>query len=61
MIPGESYIAHASGIPANQQIAPGMTVSFNAVLYLEDNGYVISREGKPPNIPATAPLSPSTS
>ena len=56
MIPGESYIAHASGIPANQQTALGMMVPFNAVLYLEDNGCVISREGKPPDTTGNGPI-----
>ena len=56
MIPREGYIAHASGIPANQQTAPGMTVPFNAVLYLEDKGYIISREGKPPDATGNGPI-----
>ena len=58
MIPRESYIAHASGIPANQQTAPGMMVSFNTapVLYLEDNGYVISKESKPPDATGNGPI-----
>ena len=50
MTPGERCIVSAPGIPANQQIAPGMMVSFNAAtLYREDNTYVISGQGKPPN------------
>ena len=48
MIPRESHIAHASGIPANQQTAPGMTLPFNAVLHLEDTGCVISRGASRP-------------
>ena len=56
MIPRESYIAHASGTPANQQTVPGMKVPFNAVLYLEDNGYVISGESKPPDATGNGPI-----
>ena len=50
MIPGERYIVPAPGTPANQQIAPGMMVSFNAAPYRQDNSNVISRQGKPPDV-----------
>ena len=57
MIPRESYIAHASGIPANQQTAPGMMVSFNtAPPYREDNDYVICSQSKPPDVTDDCPI-----
>ena len=33
-----------------------MMVPFNAVLYLEDNGRVISRQGRPPDATGKGPI-----
>ena len=40
------------GTPSNQRIAPDLLISFNAnpALYRQDNSYVISRQGKPPDL-----------
>ena len=45
-------IVPAPGTPASQRIFPDMLVSFNAnrALYRQDNGYIISRQGKPPDL-----------
>ena len=52
IVDGERFIIPESGTPANQRIYPDMLVSFNAdpTLYDQDNGYVISRQGKPPDL-----------
>ena len=52
IVDGERYIIPEPGTPANQRIYPDMLVSFNANpnLYDQDNGYVISRQGKPPDL-----------
>ena len=52
MVSGERYIVPVPGTPSNQRIAPDMLISFNSdpALYRQDNGYVISRQGKPPDL-----------
>ena len=52
IVSGERYIVPEPGTPANQRIYPDMLVSRNAdpVLYRQDNSYVISRQGKPPDL-----------
>ena len=52
IVSGERYIVPAPGTPSNQRIAPDMLISFNSdpALYRQDNGYVISRQGKPPDL-----------
>ena len=52
IVDGERFIIPESGTPANQRIYPDMLVSFNAdpTLYDQDNGYVISKQGKPPDL-----------
>ena len=52
IVSGERYIVPTPGTPANQRISPDMLVSFHAdpALYRQDNGYVISRQGKPPDL-----------
>ena len=52
IVSGERYIVSAPGTPASQRIFPDMLVSFNAnrALYRQDNGYIISRQGKPPDL-----------
>ena len=49
---GERYIVPEPGTPAGQRLSPDMLVSFNAdpALYRQDNSYVISRQGKPPDL-----------
>ena len=57
MIPRERHTSsHASGIPANQLIAPGMMVSCNASPYCQDNGNVISKQGKLSDITSNGPI-----
>ena len=52
IVSGERYIVPEPATPASQRIAPDMLISFNSnpALYLRDNGYVISRQGKPPDL-----------
>ena len=52
IVSGERYIIAEPGAPADQRIYPDMLVSFNAnpALYRQDNSYVISRQGKPPDL-----------
>ena len=52
IVSGERYIVPVPGTPSNQRIAPDMLISFNAdpALYRQDNSYVISRQGKPPDL-----------
>ena len=52
IVSGERYIVPDPGTPADQRIYPDMLVSFNSdpALYRQDNSYVISRQGKPPDL-----------
>ena len=52
IVSGERYIIPEPGAPAGQRIYPDMLVSFNSdpALYRLDNSYVISRQGKPPDL-----------
>ena len=52
IVSGERYIVPVPGTPSSQRIYPDMLVSFNAdpALYRQDNSYVISRQGKPPDL-----------
>ena len=52
IVDGERFIIPELGTPPSQWIYPDMLVSFNANpnLYDQDNGYVISRQGKPPDL-----------
>ena len=52
IVSGERYIVPDPGTPANQRISPDMLISFNAnpALYRQDNSYIISRQGKPPDL-----------
>ena len=52
IVSGERYIVPTPGTPANQRISPDLLISFNAnpALYRQDNSYVISRQGKPPDL-----------
>ena len=48
----ERFIVPALGTPPSQWVYPDMLVSFNAdpALYDQVKGYVISRQGKPPDL-----------
>ena len=52
IVSGERYIVPIPGTPSNQRIAPDLLISLNAnpALYRHDNSYVISRQGKPPDL-----------
>ena len=52
IVSGERFIVPTPGTPSNQRIAPDLLISFNAnpALYRQDNSYVISRQGKPPDL-----------
>ena len=52
IVSGERYIVPEPGTPASQRISPDMMISFDAdpALYRQDNAYVISRQGKPPDL-----------
>ena len=52
IVDGERFIIPEPGTPPSQRIYPDMLVSFDAdpALYDQDNGYVISRQGKPPDL-----------
>ena len=52
IVDGERFIIPEPGTPSGQRIYPDMLVSLNAdpTLYDQDNGYVISRQGKPPDL-----------
>ena len=52
IVDGERFIIPEPGTPPGQRIYPDMLVSLNAdrALYDQDNGYVISRQGKPPDL-----------
>ena len=46
------WIVHPLGLSLNQRISLKLLISFNAnpALYRQDNRYVISRQGKPPDL-----------
>ena len=52
IVSGERFIVPAPGTPSNQRISPDLLIAFNAnpALYRQDNCYVISRRGKPPDL-----------
>ena len=52
IVSGERYIVPEPGTPPSQRIYPDMLISFNAdpARYRQDNSYVISRQGKPPDL-----------
>ena len=52
IVSGERFIVPTPGTPSNQRISPDLLISFNAnpALYRQDNSYVISRQGKPPDL-----------
>ena len=52
IVSGERYIVPEPGTPSNQRISPDMLISLSAnpALYRQDNSYIISRQGKPPDL-----------
>ena len=52
IVSGERFIVPTPGTPPDQRISPDLLISFNAnlALYRQDNSYVISRQGKPPDL-----------
>ena len=52
LVAGERYISRETGAPAEDRMAPDLLVAFNAdpQAYRDDNGYVISEQGKPPDL-----------
>ena len=51
IVAGERYITREPGAPASERMAPDLLIAFQAdpEAYREDNGYVISVQGKPPD------------
>ena len=52
IVSGERFIVPTPGTPSNQRISPDLLISLNAnpALYRQDNSYVMSRQGKPPDL-----------
>ena len=52
LVAGERYITREPGAPAEERMAPDLLVAMGAEpqAYRDDNGYVISEQGKPPNL-----------
>ena len=52
IVSGERFIVPTPGTPSNQRISPDLLIAFDAnpALYRQDNSYVISRQGKPPDL-----------
>ena len=52
LVAGERYITREPGAPAEGRMAPDLLVAFDADLeaYRASNGYVISEQGKPPDL-----------
>ena len=51
IVEGERYIILEPGAPASDRLVPDLFIAFDAdpATYREDNGYVLSRQGKPPD------------
>ena len=51
IVAGERYVTREPGVPATERMAPDLLIAFNAdpEAYRNDNGYVISAQGKPPD------------
>ena len=51
LVTGERYLTRAPGAPASERMAPDPLIAFNVEpeTYRENNGYIISEEGKPPD------------
>ena len=51
IVAGERYITREPGVPAEERMAPDLLIAFSAdpQAYKDDNGYIISSQGKPPD------------
>ena len=51
IVEGERYIIPEPGAPASDRLVPDLLIAFDAdpATYSQDNGYVLSRQGKPPD------------
>ena len=51
IVAGERYVTREPGVPATERMAPDLLITFNAdpEAYKDDNGYIISSQGKPPD------------
>ena len=51
IVEGERFIVLEPGTPASERLVPDLVIAFEAdpATYREDNGYVISRQGKSPD------------
>ena len=51
LVAGERYLTRAPGAPASERMAPDLLIAFNVEpeTYRENNGYIISEQGKPPD------------
>ena len=51
IVAGERYVTREPGVPAKERMAPDLLIAFNAdpEAYRDDNGYIISAQGKPPD------------
>ena len=52
IVAGERYITRAPGSPSSERLAPDLLVATgaNPEAYRVDNGYIISEQGKPPDL-----------
>ena len=51
IVAGERYLTRAPGVPASERMAPDLLIALGAdpETYRENNGYIISEQGKPPD------------
>ena len=51
IVEGKKYIAREPGAPAAERLVPDLLIAIGAYpeTYRQDNGYVVSRQGKPPD------------
>ena len=51
IVEGEKYIVREPGAPAAERLVPDLLIAMGAYpeTYRQDNGYVVSRQGKPPD------------
>ena len=51
IVAGERYLTRAPGAPAADRMVPDLLIALNAnpEVYRENNGYIISEQGKPPD------------
>ena len=51
IVVGERYLTREPGAPASERVAPDLLIAFDAnpEVYRENNGYIISEQGKPPD------------